>query len=46
VSPEEKSWLEAIFLKKIWGKNSKMKREEGFDDMQIVDNQYVKMAWL
>jgi hypothetical protein len=44
VSPEEKSWFEAIFLKKNLGKNSKMKLNEGFDDMQIVGNQYVKLA--
>jgi len=46
VSPAEKSWFEAIFLKKNLGKNSKMKLNEGFDEMHIVDNQYVKMAWL
>jgi len=46
VSPEEKSWLEAIFFEKNLGKNSKMKLNEGFDEMQIVGNQYVMIARL
>jgi hypothetical protein len=32
------------FFEKNLGKNSKMKLNEGFDDMQIVGNQYVKLA--